>query len=307
MDPKKFGSRQENRTTREVVDSTYVEGFSSIESDHVITTTTSHSDAFAKGTMDTASTPDEYQELLFSREEYEKRNTPEAPGEDTTGIWSRTKRAQFFQNNEINRRYRNLHSNRFEGNWRRTRGEASLQAILFDPPPRDFSNTECNVQTDGARGVKDGYLEPKAHIAHGEEFYSKEPPFFRAVSSWHDSMDDDKRHISFSFTLGEAIFPRMSSLDSPSTASTDSRSADLKEHAASNELVVDVDSSGMEGVLDAICLVESEAAGRHGDSDYALMVVTNLSLTKLVETKVQIAVNARESYADQQHLYVLID
>ncbi|PXF45949.1 hypothetical protein BWQ96_04262 [Gracilariopsis chorda] len=120
-------------------------------------------------------------------------------------------------------------------------------------------------------------------------------------------MHDDEKQIALSSTLGEAPFSGVSSSDSPSTTSTDSRSADLKEHAASNELVVDFDASGVEGVLDAICLVGSEAAGQYCDSDYALMAVTNLSLTKLVETKVQIAVNARVSYADQQHLYVLVD
>ncbi|PXF45470.1 hypothetical protein BWQ96_04768 [Gracilariopsis chorda] len=70
--PQKLGSGQENRLTREVMGSIYVKRSSSIESEHVITTPISQSDAFAKETMDTTSTSDEYQELLYSREEYEK-------------------------------------------------------------------------------------------------------------------------------------------------------------------------------------------------------------------------------------------
>ncbi|PXF45469.1 hypothetical protein BWQ96_04767 [Gracilariopsis chorda] len=127
------------------------------------------------------------------------------------------------------------------------------------------------------------------------------------MSSRHDSMHDDEKQITFSYALSEVTFPGVSSSDSPSTASTGSRSTDLKEHAVSDELVVDFDSSGMGGVQDAICLIASEGAERYCDSYYALMAVTNLILTKLVDTKVQIAVNARASYADQQHLYVLVD
>ncbi|PXF41710.1 hypothetical protein BWQ96_08572 [Gracilariopsis chorda] len=111
--PQKLGSRQENRTTREVLGSIYVKTSSLIESEHVITTPINHSDAFAKETMDTASTSDEYQELLYSGEEYEKRYTPEASSEETIGIWSRNKRVQVFQINENNRSSDPFHEQMF--------------------------------------------------------------------------------------------------------------------------------------------------------------------------------------------------
>ncbi|PXF40040.1 hypothetical protein BWQ96_10252 [Gracilariopsis chorda] len=45
--------------------------------------------------MDTASTSDEYQELLYSREEYEKRYTPEASSEEplVSGVETRGSRS----------------------------------------------------------------------------------------------------------------------------------------------------------------------------------------------------------------------
>ncbi|PXF45950.1 hypothetical protein BWQ96_04263 [Gracilariopsis chorda] len=140
--------------------------------------------------MDTASTSDEYQELLFRREEYKKRYTAEAPGEDTTGTWSRNKSAQFFQIKESHRRSDPFHGQVFcyrpgmndfspsdaflkfsvdteasvltasrDTGDVRVRLEASLQAIPFDPPSKDFSTTEFNVQRDGASGVNVDYLE----------------------------------------------------------------------------------------------------------------------------------------------------
>lgn len=77
-----------------------------------------------------------------------------------------------------------------------------------------------------------------------------------------------------------------------------------KQYDANTELVVGFNASGCTRVCNAICFVVIKAAGRHCSSECALIAVTDLSPTKLVESRVQIAVNDTLSYTDQQHISV---
>lgn len=332
------GNTPKSRTGRKVLDNISAEHPPTAESEYVITTPISHSDVLAEDKRGTARSIDEDEELLSRRVEVEKRCMAEVSREDISGIWSRNKRAQFFQTKETNRRSDPFHEQVFcyrpgmnefspsdafvkfsveseasvltasrETGDVRDRLEASLQASPFNQSSGAFSTNESDVQSGHTRTISEGYLESPAHSAYGEDWHSQESPFLKTGSSIHDSTQDYTKQISVQSPPDEAANPGVSPSDSPPTSSTDLRNEGLKEDTTSNELVVDFDASGMEGVLDAVCLVGSEAARRYSNSDCALMAITDLNFMKLVEAKVRIAVNARVSYTYQQYIYVQVD
>ncbi|KAI0557253.1 DNA polymerase III alpha subunit [Gracilaria domingensis] len=117
----------------------------------------------------------------------------------------------------------------------------------------------------------------------------------------HSSFGDIVQSDTFIDSIDETLLSKTSKESSESLLSR-YRGLDLKDG-----MLLDFDSLGFEGLLDAVCLLGGEAARLHTQCECVVAGITGISTSKIVEKNVMLKLIEKPSYVKDKCIYVLID
>ncbi|KAI0561758.1 DNA-directed DNA polymerase [Gracilaria domingensis] len=171
----------------------------------------------------------------------------------------------------------------------RARLEKNLHSTTLDSQVESFSGHQPKIESEC---FKIGSEDPPENHKLSEAEKKTES---------HSSCGDIVQSDTFIDSIDETLLSKTSKESSESLLSR-YRGLDLKDG-----MLLDFDSLGFEGLLDAVCLLGGEAARLHTQCECVVAGITGISTSKIVEKNVMLKLKGKPSYVKDKCIYVLID